>query len=64
AMQILCDLPPNHWDKFVLTTCYLSNCVLIKSLPGSTSFEAWHGHKPDLRHLCEIGSCTFVLIQN
>ena len=25
-------------------------------------FEAWHGRKPDLSHLWDIGSCAFTLI--
>ncbi|KAF9229377.1 hypothetical protein BS17DRAFT_689853, partial [Gyrodon lividus] len=62
VMRVSCDLPPNCWDEFVLTTCYLSNHVLVKSLPGITPYEAWHSLKPDLGHLHKIGSCTFVLI--
>ncbi|KAF9220423.1 hypothetical protein BS17DRAFT_686013, partial [Gyrodon lividus] len=62
AMWLSCDLPPNYWDEFILTSCYLSNHVLVKSLPGLNPFEAWHGFKPNLCHLHEIGSCAFVLI--
>jgi len=29
---------------------------------GRTPFEAWHGKKPDLSHLCKVGSHAFTLI--
>lgn len=29
-----------------------------------TPFKAWHGSKPDLSHLYEIGCCAFILIQD
>ncbi|KAG2111341.1 uncharacterized protein F5147DRAFT_545883, partial [Suillus discolor] len=61
---LACNLPPNRWDEFVLTSCYLSNCVSVKSQQGSTPFERWYDHKLNISHLQEIGCRAFVLIQN
>jgi hypothetical protein len=43
AMQSACKIPPNSWDEFVLTTCYLSNRTPITSQSGHTPFEQWYG---------------------
>ena len=58
------NLPPNRWDKFILTTTYLQMCIATKSLNNITPFEAYHGHRPDISHLREIGCRAFVLILN
>ena len=55
------NVPPNHWDEFVMMAGYLSVCTPTCTLQ-KTPFEAWHGKKPDLSHLHEIGSCAFALI--
>ena len=31
AMRSTCDMPPNHWDEFIVTACYLTNCTPVKS---------------------------------
>jgi hypothetical protein len=64
TMCTSCNVPPNWWDEFVLTACYLSNRTPVTSQAGHTPFERWFSHKPDPSHLCEIGSHTFILIQN
>ena len=64
AMRSACDMPPNHWDKFIITVCYLINRTPVKSQNGHTLYERWYGTKPDLFHLQEISCRAFVLIQN
>jgi GAG-pre-integrase domain len=64
TMRIQCGLPPNRWDEFMSTACYLTVRTPSRSQAGTTPFEAYHGHKPNLSHLREIGSRAFVLIQN
>jgi hypothetical protein len=65
AMRIAADLPETTWGEFVLTSSYLHNYRLTKSLPnGVTPYEARKGKKPNLSHLREIGCKAFVLIQN
>lgn len=64
AMRTACAVPPNRWDEFVLTACYLSNRTPVTSQAGHTPFERWFSRKPDLGHLHEIGCRVFVLIQN
>jgi hypothetical protein len=64
TMHLASHLPPNHWDEFVVTSCYLSNRVSVKSQQGLTPFERWSGHKPNVSHLQEIGCRAFVLIQS
>ena len=63
SMRLQTGLPPNRWDKFFVTACYLSVRSPTRSLINTTPYECWHGHKPDLSHLREIGSRAFVLIQ-
>jgi hypothetical protein len=64
AMCASCGVPPNWWDKFILTANYLSNCTRISSQLGRTPYEVWHSQKPDLSHLHEIGCHAFILVQN
>lgn len=65
AMRLAANVPPNRWDEFLVTANYLTTRTPSRSLPGGmTPFEAWHGRKPDLSHLREIGCRAFVLIQN
>ena len=44
-----------------MTAGYLSARTPTRTL-GRTPFEVWHGKKPDLSHLREIGSRAFALI--
>ena len=55
------NVPPNRWDEFAMTAGYLSARTPTRTLQ-KTPFEAWHGKKPDLSHLREIGSRAFALI--
>ena len=55
------NIPSNRWDEFAMTAGYLSARTPTCTL-GKTPFEIWHGRKPDLSHLREIGSCAFALI--
>ncbi|TFY50468.1 hypothetical protein EVJ58_g11038 [Rhodofomes roseus] len=65
AMRLAANVPANRWDEFLLTANYLTVRTPSRSLPpGVTPYEAWHGRKPDLSHLREVGCRAFVLIQN
>ena len=65
SMRSDCQLPPNRWDEFVLTSCYLTNRVPTSALNhNSTPYKAYYNRKPSLHHLREIGCRAFVLIQN
>jgi hypothetical protein len=64
AMRSTSGIPVNHWDKFVLTACYLFNQTPVTSQDGHTPFECWTEKKPDLSHLREIGCRAFVSVQN
>ncbi|KAG2050616.1 hypothetical protein BDR06DRAFT_891486 [Suillus hirtellus] len=64
TMHTVYGVPMNYWDKFILTMCYFTNHTPVTLQDGHTSYECWFGTKPDLTHLCEIGCCMFVLIQN
>jgi GAG-pre-integrase domain len=48
TMRIQCGLPPNRWDKFISTACYLTVRTPSRSLGGMTPFEAYHQRKPNL----------------
>jgi hypothetical protein len=64
TMRAASNLPPNRWDEFILTATYLRMRIATKSLNNITPYEAYHGHRPDISHLREIGCRAFVLILN
>jgi hypothetical protein len=61
AMLVQTQIPPNRWDELAMTASYLSARTPSRPI-GRSPFEAWHGVKPDLSHLREIGCKAFVLI--
>ena len=63
SMRLEAGLPAILWDEFALTASYLSARTFSQSI-NSTPYKAWHKHKPDLSHLCKIGCCAFVLVQD
>lgn len=64
-MRLAASLPPNRWDEFILTTCYLWNRVHTTALDTDiVPYEVYYGVKPNLSHLREIGCRAFVLILN
>jgi hypothetical protein len=64
AMRLACGLPSNRWDEFARTAAYLTVRCPTSTLADMTPYEAYHGVKPNLSRLREIGSRAFVLIQN
>ncbi|KAJ3540638.1 hypothetical protein NMY22_g4216 [Coprinellus aureogranulatus] len=63
TMRIYAKCPPNTWDEFYLTACYLHARTSTRSLNGKTPYEFWYGKKPNVSHLREIGCRAFVLTQ-
>jgi len=55
------NIPLNRWDEFTMMAGYSSACTPTWTL-SRTPFKVWHGKKPDLSHLCEIGLHAFALI--
>jgi transposase InsO family protein len=41
-------MPMEFWGKAVSTAVFILNRAPTKALKGKTSFEAWHGHKPNV----------------
>jgi len=62
AMRSACNAPFDLWDEFCGTAAYLTNLIGSSSNNGTTPYELWHGHKPCLSHLREIGCQAFTLI--
>jgi hypothetical protein len=48
------------WGEAVVTVVYLQNRLSTKSLIGRTPYEAWHGWKPAMNHLCVFVYQAFV----
>jgi hypothetical protein len=48
------------WGEVVATTVYLQNRAPTKSLNDITPYEAWHGHRLDVQHLCTFGCVAFI----
>jgi len=63
AMWLSCNAPTSLWDKFCVTSAYLTNLTASSSLNGMTPYELWFACKPSLSHLCEVGCRAFTLIQ-
>jgi hypothetical protein len=53
-------MPVEFWGEVVVTAVYLQNRLLTKSLSSRTPYEAWHGRKPEVNHLCVFGCRAFV----
>jgi hypothetical protein len=51
------DVPTYFWAEAVKTAVYILNRAPTRSLDGVTPYEAWHGRKPNVRHLRTFG-CT------
>jgi len=47
------------WGDTLLTTMYIFNHVLSKSVPA-TPYELWHGRKPSLDQLRPRGSIRYI----
>ena len=62
ARSICSDLglPANLWGECVLTSTYMMNHTLLRSLKGKTPFKAYYGKKLNLSHLWDqvSGICT------
>ena len=63
AMMIGGNIPMFLWEYAIKHAIYLRERVPAKALPGSTPYEAWHGHKPDVSGLHEFGSPVYILLQ-
>ena len=63
AMRLACNMLPSFWDKFCVTTAYLTNFTPTPTLGHKTTYEAWFGCCLSISHLCEIRCHAFVLIQ-
>jgi hypothetical protein len=48
-------MPTEFWGEAVVTAVYLQNRLPTKSLANRTPYEAWHGLKPAVNHLCVFG---------
>jgi hypothetical protein len=48
-------MPGEFWGEVVVNVVYLQNRLLAKSLVGHTPYEAWHGQKSAVNHLCVFG---------
>ena len=44
-------LPLQFWRETLAAFIHVHNRCPTSALPGTTSFEVWEGHKPNLSHL-------------
>jgi len=56
------QVPSRFWGEAVNTAVYVLNRSSTKSLQNKTSFEAWHGKKPNVSHLKTFGCTAHVKI--
>ena len=62
SMLIDSKLPKKFWAEAVSTAVYLKNRSPSKPLQDKTPYEAWHGHKPSVRHLRVFGCDAYAHI--
>jgi len=62
-IRLSLNLPTNMWGECVLTSAYVKNRTPIRTKADTTPFEAYHGQKPNLSHMQELGCQAFVLKQ-
>jgi hypothetical protein len=53
-------MPAIYWGEAVMTVIHLLNCSPTKALDDKMSYEAWHGRKPVVSHLCVFGYLAFA----
>ena len=53
-------MPVEFWGEAVTTTVFILNRTPTKALKGKTSFEAWHGRKPNVSFLKTFGCIGHV----
>jgi hypothetical protein len=62
SMMKTTGMPREFWGEVVMTVVYLLNWSPTHSLEGKTSYEAWHGNKPAVHHLCTFGCVSFMKV--
>ena len=60
AMLHASGQPKFLWGEAAHHVVWLKNCTPTKALGGLTPFKVAYSRKPDLRGLCEWGSCVWV----
>jgi len=63
TMVLAAKLPEFLWEPAVEHATYIRNRSFTTSIQGTTPYEVWHGHKPDVTHLCEFGAPVWILLQ-
>ena len=53
-------MPVRFWGEAVTTTVFILNRTSTKAPKGKTSFEAWHGRKPNVSFLRTFGCVGHV----
>ena len=55
-------LPHAFWLEAVMCAAYILNRCSTKALQSITPYEAWHGKKPSIGHLCVFGCLAYALV--
>ena len=53
-------MPAEFWGEVVTTAVFILSRVPTKALKGKTSFDAWHGRKPNVSFLRTFGCVGHV----
>ena len=53
-------VPGEFWGEAVSTAVFILNRSPTKSMDGKTTFEAWHGRKPDVHYMHTFGCVVHV----
>jgi hypothetical protein len=54
------NMPGMFWGEAVSTAVYLLNRAPTQSVTGMTPYEAWHGARPNVTHLCTSGCIAHI----
>ena len=60
SMLLDAKLSQKFWAEAVTTATYLRNRCPTRAVDGKTSYEAWHGEKPRVKHLRVFGCDAYA----
>ncbi len=63
AMRIAADLPVFLWEQAIAHAAYVRNQAYGSTVKTATPYERWHGHRPNVSHLCEFSALVWILFQ-
>jgi hypothetical protein len=55
------NTPRHFWVDAIITACYISNRIFLRSILNLTPFELHFGHRPSISHIKPFSCKCFIL---